>query len=603
MGYNIYYMYNTKTEKGYIGLNTYPNDYHRIWEHYDAFLKPKKNKKGKEAYDGGAQLVRDAGEDYLWRIRVKVFKDDTYGIPEGVYNKFLETWSLNGKNEWGKLSKGEKLDLAEFMHILAPKLQGNQWNYYNLQIGGFSTKRPDVMKVLQYTLTPKQQKILSKAYKKFGIPNPGQQVYEISSAFQTDHRVVINPENKKETIKDNFSKILYPEEYLISKAYFQEKIEKIVGHWFDQFVKTLFDNRKSLDKFSDAFSNGLKEKIYSDLTKTDKELESIKNLLFKDYKEIGKDIKTLKINAHKKKTNINQTPLRNKQIVEEMVEALRKVSHDESENLLNEINKKIRGLIRGLPFSFTWELDADDVKNVIDNYFNKIKELSFDKLISIFTLPAGRGKSLLDISSSVTIPISFKNIIRIEKQNSTLPEWAKMLKQVKFLKNMHTVGDPVVNSSGSFPGSSLKEDICLSICKKLFPVIEKVKATNYTQISQESLLSKFYDKVKKNRVLNGFDWDFCRLLIDIWHEYKYGPKEWVRLGETKEKAELPYQKYWFIQRTFYEENIKNESDEQEQKNFDEFNQIKWYWGSFYETFGVDQTLEGAAKKLAEKWTW
>lgn len=30
MGYNIYYMYNTKTEKGYIGLNTYPNDYHRI---------------------------------------------------------------------------------------------------------------------------------------------------------------------------------------------------------------------------------------------------------------------------------------------------------------------------------------------------------------------------------------------------------------------------------------------------------------------------------------------------------------------------------------------------------------------------------------------
>lgn len=80
-----------------------------------------------------------------------------------------------------------------------------------------------------------------------------------------------------------------------------------------------------------------------------------------------------------------------------------------------------------------------------------------------------------------------------------------MLKQVKFLNNMHTVGDPVVNSSGSFAGSSLKEDICLSICKKLFPVIEKVKATNYTQISQESLLSKFYDKVKKNRVLNGFD--------------------------------------------------------------------------------------------------
>lgn len=31
MKYNIYYMYNTKTEKGYIGLNTdEDNDYKRI---------------------------------------------------------------------------------------------------------------------------------------------------------------------------------------------------------------------------------------------------------------------------------------------------------------------------------------------------------------------------------------------------------------------------------------------------------------------------------------------------------------------------------------------------------------------------------------------
>lgn len=211
--------------------------------------------------------------------------------------------------------------------------------------------------MLQYTLTPEQQKTLSEAYEKFGIPNPGKQVYEISSAFQTDHRVVTNPKDKEETIKDNFSKILYPEEYLISKAYFQEKIEKIVGHWFDQFVKTLFDDRKFLDKFHNTFLKGLKEKIYSDLTKTigslDKEAEAINNLLFRDYKEIGEDIKTLKKDAHKKKTNINQTPLTNKQIVEEMVETLRKASYKKGTKLLEEINKKIRGLIRGLPFSFT----------------------------------------------------------------------------------------------------------------------------------------------------------------------------------------------------------------------------------------------------------
>ena len=80
-----------------------------------------------------------------------------------------------------------------------------------------------------------------------------------------------------------------------------------------------------------------------------------------------------------------------------------------------------------------------------------------------------------------------------------------MLKKVKFLNNMHTVGDPVVNSSGSFAGSSLKEDICLSICTKLFPIIEKIKATNYTQINQETLLSRFYNKAKNSRALNGFD--------------------------------------------------------------------------------------------------
>lgn len=100
MGYNIYYMYNIKTGVGYIGQNTGKSD-KRIIDHYNASLKPKKNKKGKDAYDGGAQLITNS--DSLADIRYKFFTDYGYGIPIEVYNLFLMEWSLDGEKNKTRL--------------------------------------------------------------------------------------------------------------------------------------------------------------------------------------------------------------------------------------------------------------------------------------------------------------------------------------------------------------------------------------------------------------------------------------------------------------------------------------------------------------------
>jgi hypothetical protein len=86
MGYNIYYMYDIETGKGYIGQNTDQDDDKRILDHYSAALKPKKNKKGDEAYDGGAEVIKNAK---LSNVRYKFFNDSLYGISKSVYNAFL----------------------------------------------------------------------------------------------------------------------------------------------------------------------------------------------------------------------------------------------------------------------------------------------------------------------------------------------------------------------------------------------------------------------------------------------------------------------------------------------------------------------------------
>lgn len=563
MGYNIYYMYNIKTGVGYIGQNTGKSD-KRIIDHYNASLKPKKNKKGKDAYDGGAQLITNS--DSLADIRYKFFTDYGYGIPIEVYNRFLMEWSLDGgKNKtrlWADLTEKEKLDLAEIMHNMWAHLNGRPWNKYNRLLGGlgYTKDNPDAMRSLTYRFRQDGLKELQQIYDDFGV----------DETLRKEDYTITRFSVQKTLSYDDFSKLVYPMQYLKGKAFIQNKISEVLEKWFSEYLKDVFSGSRKTgtasSKFRTALEKELGEALAQDLINPDRWVSVIQ-----DAAKAGKR----SISINKKDGVVIRT---NRELVDILIDSLvSALTGQEIQKAKIKINKAIKKAI-GRDANWTWQLDDVQIKGVLKRLFRKLESLSMVAIANIFS--EKRNKIKVDFSDVIKIP--HKLLVSIDEKYTTLPKWALLLKRAKLLSNWET---PARNEK-------IKVEICKNVCDEMFVVINNILKESQSYDRYDTLQSRLHELLTKNDwTKSGYDWDFCRTVIEVWHEYTYGHDAWIKMSETSFDDKVHTN--WFARKDIVQYAEKD-------KNF----RINWYQGSFYKSSGISKgDLEKAAKVLASRWTW
>ena len=568
MSYNIYYMYDIAKGTGYIGQNTDANDDKRIVDHYKASIKPKTKKvngKEKEVYDGGAALIKDAAR--LSDIRYKFFNDAGYGIPINVYNLFLQEWSLNPDGriqKWDDLTNEEKLDLAEIMHNLSAHLNGKPWNKYNRLLGGMSYTKDNTtaMKSLTYRFTDEGIDALKDFYKKIGEPN--KKIEYTVTRFQA----------QKTLTSDDFSKIIYPLRYLTGKAFVQKVVLEMLQSWFNNFFKSLLkENRKENSRY---------QKFRKILIRELGEAVAEKWLIPDEWSNLFENMSGLHSKVVIKNTSLSTKT--NREFADFIFEQFDKlILKKEVDTLHNDINFAIRKMIRGTDANWQWQVSREQVRSMISKFFGKLKKMSLKSMSELFTMKYNNLH--IDLSEEITIPHQF--LVNIEEKYTTLPKWALQLKRTQLL-----------NQWVSPDNGILKTEICKDVCLNLFSQIKDLIPSQYD--TSQTLQSRLYDALHRDDwIKSGYSWDFCRTLIDVWHEYTYGGDAWTRKIDTSFYNEkLPdYEKYRFARTDIIEaaENAKTQG-----RSF----LIHWYRGTFYENSGIAKgSLDDAARVLAEKWKW
>lgn len=572
MGYNIYYMYDINSGYGYIGQNTKEPDDYRIIEHYDAFLKPQIKKDGSIAYDGGAELIKKAG---LMNVRYKIFTDETYGIPVNVYNEFLKVWYVHPEKEtlWNELTKEEKLDLAEIMHNIWAHLHGRKWNTYNKLIGGFSyqeKRNPNAMRTLTYRFNNDEMEKIKKVYTEANLTPPTEYTAERFKFRQ------LYLENKDVTIND-FAKLIHPAQHVAIKDLITSACYDIFSEFFNSFFRdSIFENSTINRQFMGNLSKIVESTVvnqfsdpkgFADMLKKLSGTHSVINAAKDGYIKVDKrgDIK------------------RNKDFVKAIIQSFKtqKIKKE-----LMQLKKKLQVAINRVAHSFdvkwNYNIDYNIVSKWVNQIIDKISNLSITKIAKIFEFKNGRYH--IDLTEIFdTIPVQLN--IQIQEKRTIEPTWVEKLKHVDLFSNWKNVET----------NSKLKVAICKNVCEQLLPEVKKIIPSKYSV--NKTLQSRLYDRLNPENV--NYSWDFCRIFLEVWHEYTYGSNAWVQKKDTTfYSPDMPkYEQYFFARKDIVEHA---EAKKKEHKSF----QLHWYKGTFYESSGVSQgDLDAAAKVLAERWRW
>lgn len=569
MGKNIYYMYDLTTGYGYIGQNTDDQDDKRILDHYSNYLKMQEGKPVK--YDGGAVLIQESKS--LSNIRYKIFKDATYGIPKDVYDKFLSIWSIDGDADqtWDDLTAEQQLDLAEIMHNMYAHLRGDSWNRYNRLLGGMSSTGDDsqAMRVLSYHLGSDGIDALQRLQNETGVQHSISNDYTLTR-FKC----------KKTVDADEFSKVVYPLQYLISKEIVQTKIKTLISKWFQQYLQNIFNENPYAAEMEKFFASELKSNLVNqwlDQAAWKKNIAALSTNRTKITVEKVKIIDGEKATTQKTNKEFVQAAITK---MEEMLD--KKQSKSSIRQVTEKINRAIKKMVRTSQIEFEWEIDTTQTMAAIKSIFKNIRNKSFTKMADVFSLSKW-GNFTYDLGD---IQLPTGRLVVLREKYTTLPDWALDLKRSNLLSGWQDPGY-----------GKLKVEICKSACEGYFQIIEKqIKPSHYD--SKNTLQMRVYAVLGKNDYfkLGSYSWDFVRSLIEIWHEYTYGADAWIRWGQTKfaSDEDKSYQKYRFARKDVVEKA----------KTLEDAKKIHWYQGSFYASSGVNQgDLNSAAEMLAAKWKW
>ena len=233
-----------------------------------------------------------------------------------------------------------------------------------------------------------------------------------------------------------------------------------------------------------------------------------------------------------------------------------------------------------------YKINKDSLTGWINKIIDKISKLSITKLAKMFDYH--NAKFHIDLSDIFTQTIPLQLHIQIKEKPSTLPKWAEELKKEQLLSKWTTAEN-----------GKLKRLICENVCTKLFNEINKNIIPNQYDTST-TLQKRLYDLLHKDDwIKSGYSWDFCRTLIEVWHEYTHGQDAWTRKVDTSfYNEEMPkYEKYRFARKDIIEHAEKMKASG---SSFT----IHWYRGTLYESSGIAKgNLKDAARVLAEKWKW
>ena len=550
MGYNIYYMYDDATGEGYIGQNKDAQDDKRIVDHYNAYLAG-----GSELEkDGGARLIRDMGGPSS-RLRYKYFREEEdYGIPKEIWTGFFNSWSIDGVSSYDKLNKDQKLDLAEMLHITAAGLQGKSWNKYNIRPGGF-----DSSKRLTYKFTIKEQNILQQYQSKHSGTSL-RTAYDVTN-FSVDLRR--NP--------NEWKKIVFPIGQVVTTAVLEDYLNNYLINdiWiYIMIQKTMRQNmRKVIVNFvGQSFAN---EHLWA---------SGIQDFLQKKQKVKAKNDQSTTMTQAENTFQNNMKELINL--------ALQKFKGPRG-----EIQRLINSAIRGCNVNFKWELDERSYQVFVKQINNRVKEMTLSmwaKVLSGFN----SNKDRFTTSIFKDLSISKKNTNKMVqweiphymvdytwKLDTELPEWAKALKHTLLFSQFKTVLN-----------GKLKDDICIAICKEMFPKINDIPKH---EPSRDYLLFRVIEKL--NQGASDYKKEFFIILLTIWHQWKYGSGGWI----TKSN-------YFKSDQGVRSDYISNPLATNKVENKDH---IWWYsgkaWSQYRDAAGrcSEGDYESAGKLLSKLWKW
>lgn len=386
----IYYIWKDEHD-GYIGQDSGPTaKYNRLWEHIEgAYLGTRPN------YGSEQLIARYSCSQVIFGVLEQhSVPGKIYGIPESVFNQFVERWTDKGTT----LSERDILNVAETLHIVGRKVNGQDLSGANISIGGTYLKGDTKF---TYHLTAEENKALNDL---IGVLENDDDITGFNAeAFRKRFtQITLSGFNKLE----HWDKVVYPAVYRA-----MEDISKLItigvhNKILNLVLKEIVEGDMIAEIAADTLNpldtkNRLTEyanRIYLNVS-NDKELKQVKNKLQYYIEKVGE------------------------------IFGVAMIKFDEGENM-RVLDATCTDIVYNVVSAFRTRFRVDAVAKYIQNHFDELTKNNASVLFQRFVKSA--GGDFLPSSDKLTMQVApGKNLfnVRMIDEKASLPNWMEELKK------------------------------------------------------------------------------------------------------------------------------------------------------------------------------
>lgn len=387
----IYYIWKKDTNS-YIGQDSDSSEkLSRIRDHIEhAYLK-------NGAFYGSEKLIAENSCSQVIFGYLERNENGIYGIPEPIFNQFLERWTDSGS----QLSERDYLNAAEILHIIGRKASGQDLSSANISIGGTFLK--DDMR-FRYHLNEAEKQAVENL---IGVlkDDPDFESYNFDKFRQRFNEIELSGFNKLE----HWDKVVYPTVY--------RALEDISKH-----ISTAMHNKILNVILQKILKSNLLEEIAAD-TLTGKQTQE---LVTKYAKKLVNRTQVDAALAEVKEKLIKYTTL----VGEIFGVAMVKFEKGEGKEVLDNTCKDIvYNVISALRSRFR----VNAVHDYIQKHFDELKKGKGDTSQIFRRFVKSTGGDFLPSSKDISVNISSgKNLFSVQliSESSSQSNWMTELKEL-----------------------------------------------------------------------------------------------------------------------------------------------------------------------------
>lgn len=389
----IYYIWKKDTDS-YIGQDSgSTEDLNRLKDHIEhAYLK-------NGAFYGSEKLIAENSCSQVIFGYLKRNENGIYGIPESIFNQFLERWTDSGS----QLSERDYLNAAEILHIIGRKASGQDLSSANISIGGTFLKE-DMR--FRYHLTEAEKQAVENLISALENDEDGDfKDYDFVKFRQRFDQIELSGFNKLE----HWDKVVYPTVYRaledISKHISTAMHNKILDVILQKILKSDLLEEIAADTISGKETKELVTKYAEKLvkrTQVDAALAEVKKKLKKYITLVGETFGVAIVNFEKG----------------EGEEALNNTCKDIVYNVISALRTRFR---------------VNAVHDYIQKHFDELKKGNGDANQIFRKFVKSTGGDFLPSSKDISVNISSgKNLFNVQliSKSSSQPNWMEGLKEL-----------------------------------------------------------------------------------------------------------------------------------------------------------------------------